>query len=139
MTRRRVIKYLRVKVPLKFHLCKSLNEIKGLIDVLHVIKKKDILVVDRLYFGFELIDLLVEKQINFVCRLKKSLNIVKELIRRNTNDMVTHIKINGKRIILTKRNIISLEQTTDCNITASVANKRSTDIFLYQLYITSTT
>ena len=63
-------------IPINYNLVKHPNERIALIEQLDYVKKNDILVLDRGYYSAELVNILEEKEINYVFRLKRPMNII---------------------------------------------------------------
>jgi len=66
-------------IPINYNLVKHPNERIALIEQLDYVKKNDILVLDRGYYSAELVNILEEKEINYVFRLKRPMNIIEEI------------------------------------------------------------
>lgn len=80
-------------IPINYNLVTHKNERKALIEQL-VHYKGDILVLDRGYYSSELVNILEEKEINYVFRLSKTIGIVKDLVSQNKNYSETYIIYN---------------------------------------------
>ena len=72
----------------------SLNERECLIEQLDYINKGDTLILDRGYYSFELMNILHQRGINYIFRVKNTLKEVKQLlISHNDSIIIGHNKI----------------------------------------------
>ena len=71
------------KIPINYLLSKSFNERQLLIQQLDYVTNNDIIIADRGYFFDELINKILEKKSNFIFRVGKNNNFIKNI---NTNE-----------------------------------------------------
>lgn len=120
------------------------KEIQSLIDYLN---KNDInidnliLVLDRAYFSYDLINFLDNKKINYVIRIKNNSIGIKDknkanekLINKNTRiiNYNTKININKKD---KNNNIINLEQTLTCNLITNLNETKFNNEIVKDIYL----
>jgi hypothetical protein len=77
-----------LQIPINYQLSNSFNERNILINQLKYLKPNDVLIADRGYYSFEIIDKLFNSNINFVFRLKKSDIKVKEMNDNNLDSFI---------------------------------------------------
>lgn len=78
------------KIPINYTINKSKNERALFLSQLIYIKEGDTLLFDRGYYSYELLDKLLERNINFVFRLKKSSIFVVNHDKRKKDYTVTY-------------------------------------------------
>ncbi len=99
------------RTPIHYELSKGYeSETDILIKQLHLINKKDVLVLDRGYYSLRLIKILNEKQINFIFRLKSNNLFVKNLNGKNDMEVIV-----GKKNSNFKARIVSYSKKSSTN------------------------
>lgn len=86
------------KIPINYSVFKSFNERAVLLDQLKYIRANDVLIMDRGYYSKYLANQLIDKNINFIFRLPKHLNIIKNL-KTNSEKLIDY-KTKNKEIKL---------------------------------------
>jgi hypothetical protein len=86
------------EIVINYKLCIHHNERKGLLEQLNYLHKGDILLLDRGYYDEKLLYILNKMEIYVIFRLPKNLLIVKKLLDKNQDEMITTIKINDEYI-----------------------------------------
>ena len=80
------------KIPIGYNLTESFDEIDSfLTNLLEYVKKKDILAFDRNYYSKKLITEINDKGAYFVCRMKKSSLLVKNIKENNLNENIQYV------------------------------------------------
>jgi hypothetical protein len=85
-------------ITVNYKLTCETDERKIFLEQLRYFKKGDIAVYDRGYFSIKLANILYEKGIYFIFRVKKNLKMVKELQATNKNEITTYLTIEKKKI-----------------------------------------
>ena len=83
------------KIPINYLLSKSLNERNLLIEQLSYVKSNDILIADRGYFSYDVINKIIENNSNFIFRIKKNNNFVAN-IKNNESFAIFNYNHKGK-------------------------------------------
>ena len=86
------------KILINYELCKTRNERNGLMNQLTYLREGDTLIMDRGYFSNDLLFCLDEMKIKVIFRMKINNLMVKELIRKQQQNMCTTIFHNNKSI-----------------------------------------
>ena len=84
-----------LKIPINYLLSKSFNERNLLIEQLSYVKSNDILIADRGYFSYDVINKIIENNSNFIFRIKKNNNFVAN-IKNNESFAIFNYNYNGK-------------------------------------------
>lgn len=104
-------------------------------------KNKIILVFDRAYFSYDLINKLNKFNLNFVIRSKNNSNYLKDTIKNNLNNIdnnnrfITH---KSKRIIIKKNDKnkdVKLEEIIECNLVTNLNKNDFNDDKIKDIYL----
>ena len=74
---------IELKIPINYLLSKSFNERELLIEQLNYINNNDIIIADRGYFSYDVINQILKKKSNFIFRIDKNKNFINHI---NKND-----------------------------------------------------
>jgi hypothetical protein len=85
-------------IPINLHMSKNFDERNALVNQLNFLHKNDVLIMDRGYFSFDLLETLSDKGIDVIFRLKENLTLVKEL--KDNNDVLLDVPLKNKIIKL---------------------------------------
>jgi len=76
------------KIPINYYLFKQRNERDAFKQQIKYLRKGDIVIFDRGYFSYDIIDILNNKGINYIFRLKNNKKEVKYLIDNNLKEYI---------------------------------------------------
>lgn len=71
-----------------------------LVEQLKLLNKNDTVIMDRGYYSKNLHNLFMEKEVNYIFRLKKNYSLTKKIINNNDTDIISDL--NGTRALLFK-------------------------------------
>jgi hypothetical protein len=82
-------------IPLSYKLYHNHNEREALLSELHLFNRRDIVILDRGYYGRSFIHQLKKRDIDVICRLPESLSLCKDLEKKNLREEVIDYKLFG--------------------------------------------
>lgn len=84
-----------LKIPINYLLSKSFNERDLLIEQLNYVNENDIIIADRGYFSYDVINLILKKKSNFIFRIDKNKNFI-NYINKNESSAIFNYTLNDQ-------------------------------------------
>jgi hypothetical protein len=87
------------KIPINYYLFKQRNERDAFKQQIKYLRKGDIVIFDRGYFSYDIIDILNNKGINYIFRLKNNKKEVTHLINNNLKEYIFKYKNIDNKVV----------------------------------------
>lgn len=100
-----VILDAETQIPISFHLHKTQNERAAFIKQLDWLDEEDLVIFDGGYFSNELVSVLKERKIDFIFRMSEAKNLIKELNKKKSNDLLLDYCLDKNKNIIKLRAI----------------------------------
>ena len=84
-----------LKIPINYLLSKSFNERDLLIEQLNYVNENDIIIADRGYVSYDVINLILKKKSNFIFRIDKNKNFI-NYINKNESSAIFNYTLNDQ-------------------------------------------